>query len=410
MFVALFIYLAQPTIPLRTILKKSSQHYGVYLIYLIKKTQVILYLKTLEMFWLNWVKIHPKVILICSWLLFTTSLAGQMLELANLNGVPRISFEEFLAMLHSRDQDGPPGEGPDAKVLEFLRILDEYRLKCEEEGNYMEAGRAAKQLDTLKQQEEKRQGKALKARQIAERQDVQIAHNMQYSEFNQAWDRYLEEYDQMAQMYIQQMTERHAVMLREFQENLHKELMSKPPKFSKELLDWRRRQHMLAKQKQYSEAQKIKRVADVMEERERQKMDAGHRDVFERREAKLRSKQAGELSALLKRIDGRRKEHIKQRNLDSKRCIPFCWCQSVSLTFIVVNISDCCSGTGMYKLCLSRSSPWRHSAVYRTSKMSFLWVRAQRQVAIQLRDRDLRETNRHLHLSHKIDCAQLQCF
>ena len=49
-------------------------------------------------------------------------------------------------------------------------------------------------------------------------------------------------------------------------------------------------------------------------------MDAGLRDVFERKEAKLRSKQAAELSALLKRIDGRRKEHIKQRNLDSKRC------------------------------------------------------------------------------------------
>ena len=37
-------------------------------------------------------------------------------------------------------------------MLEFLRILDEYRLKCEEEGNYLEAERAARQLKTLRKQ------------------------------------------------------------------------------------------------------------------------------------------------------------------------------------------------------------------------------------------------------------------
>lgn len=49
------------------------------------------------------------------------------------------------------------------------------------------------------------------------------------------------------QMYIQQMTERHAQKLREFQEELHTELTKKPPKYSKELLDWRRREQLLAK-------------------------------------------------------------------------------------------------------------------------------------------------------------------
>ena len=37
-----------------------------------------------------------------------------------------------------------PMEGSDPKVIEFLRILEEYRVKCEEEGNYLEAGRAFK--------------------------------------------------------------------------------------------------------------------------------------------------------------------------------------------------------------------------------------------------------------------------
>ncbi len=41
--------------------------------------------------------------------------------------------------------------------------------------------------------------------------------------------------------------------------------------------------------------------------------------VCQIREAKFREKQQIELAALLKRIDGRRREHLKQRELDSKR-------------------------------------------------------------------------------------------
>ena len=206
-------------------------------------------------------------------------------------------------------------------IIPILPPLTRYRLKCEEESNYKEAERAHRQLENLRRQEEKRQRKALKARQIAERQDVQIAHNMQYAEFNNAWDKYMQEYDEMAQMYIQQMTEKHAIQLREYQEKLHKEMVRKPPKFSKELLEWRRRQHMLAKQKNYAEAQKIKRIADMMEDKERNRLDADCQSYFARKEAKFRQRQQAELTALLKRIDGRRKEHIAQRNLDSKRLL-----------------------------------------------------------------------------------------
>ena len=44
----------------------------------------------------------------------------------------KITFEDFLQLLEKGNKD-VPGEGPDPKVLEFLRILEEYRIKCEEE-------------------------------------------------------------------------------------------------------------------------------------------------------------------------------------------------------------------------------------------------------------------------------------
>ncbi|KAE8911332.1 hypothetical protein PF005_g12470 [Phytophthora fragariae] len=249
-----------------------------------------------------------------------------------------ISFDDFVSLIQNhvlRQQEleqelagggaGVGGDrlrpGPDPKVMEFIAILEEYRLKCEEDGNYLEAQRADSQLTALRRQEFKRQSKSLKARQIAERQDVQIAHNMQFNDFNQAWDQYMEEYDRMAQAYVKQMTEKHAADLAAFQDKLQQEILERPPKFSKELIEWRRRQHRLAQQKSYAEAQKIKQIADEVEADERAKMSEELRAVFARKEAKLRQQQQAELAALLKRIDGRRKEHLKQRNLDSKRLL-----------------------------------------------------------------------------------------
>jgi len=85
---------------------------------------------------------------------------------------------------------------------------------------------------------------------------------MQFAEFNAKWDEYLGGYDKMARSYIQKMTEKHEQALRDYQQELNEELKNKPPKFSRELLEWRKREHMLAKQKKYGEAMKIKKIAD----------------------------------------------------------------------------------------------------------------------------------------------------
>ena len=66
-----------------------------------------------------------------------------MLQDIDPDRVGTITFEQFVSLIHSY-AGGLPDEGPDPKVMEFLRILDEYRLKCEAEGNYLEAERATK--------------------------------------------------------------------------------------------------------------------------------------------------------------------------------------------------------------------------------------------------------------------------
>ena len=76
--------------------------------------------------------------------------AAEMLKESDPEMSGRLAFEDFLALLKKKDSETQAlGEGPDPKVIEFLHILDEYRVKCEDEGNYLEAGRAAKQASAV---------------------------------------------------------------------------------------------------------------------------------------------------------------------------------------------------------------------------------------------------------------------
>jgi TnpA family transposase len=51
----------------------------------------------------------------------------------------------------------------DSKVLDFLRLLEEYRRKCEEEGNYAEARKSRAKFDELLKKETIRQKNNIKA-------------------------------------------------------------------------------------------------------------------------------------------------------------------------------------------------------------------------------------------------------
>ena len=202
---------------------------------------------------------------------------------------------------------GPPlDEGPDHRVMDFLAVLQEYQLQCEQAGNYEEAARCSDQLVLLRAQEEGRRVQALKARHVAERASVATAQAQQFRDFNAQWDRYLSEYDAMATLYAQQMQEKHLAKLRAQQEALHTELVKKPVKFGREVLEWRSREAVLVKHHKYSEAARIKAVVEELERRERARIDEERLVVFSQREANFRAHQRAELEALLKRVETRR--------------------------------------------------------------------------------------------------------
>ena len=76
----------------------------------------------------------------------------------------------------------------------------------------------------------------------------------------------------------------------QFQDKIRHELRSRM-KFSKDLLELRDKESKLVKVKRYEEAEKIKMKADLLEEFERNKLEAEMQAVLQKKEAKLRHTQ-----------------------------------------------------------------------------------------------------------------------
>lgn len=84
-------------------------------------------------------------------------------------------------------------------------------------------------------------------------------------------------------------------------------------KFSRDLLELRDKESKLVKMKRYEEAEKVKLKADLLEQFERNKIEAEMAKVIEKKESQIRQKQQQALSALLKRIQRDRNEQLMHR-------------------------------------------------------------------------------------------------
>ena len=180
----------------------------------------------------------------------------------------------------------------------------------------------------------------MRSRQIAERLGVEEAHMLEFQQFNMIWDKKMSEYEDHSEELVEAMKERHEAELRDFQRRLMSKEMR--PKFSKDLLNLRRIQDTLAKQKEYvnsclsmkcqlliiailyvnnsyAEAHKIKLKADALEAWELEKWHNQRQQDLLLKESKFKHMKQQELIALQKRIQSGREEQKKQRHQDLER-------------------------------------------------------------------------------------------
>ena len=87
--------------------------------------------------------------------------------------------------------------------------MEEYRNKCEIEGNYQEAKKARGKFDELLRKETVRQKNNIRAAQEQELQNIEAAQKAQFLEFSQAWDNYMSDYEATAYLSLEKLKEKH---------------------------------------------------------------------------------------------------------------------------------------------------------------------------------------------------------
>lgn len=86
-----------------------------------------------------------------------------------------------------------------------MRLLEEYRRKCEEEGNYSEAKKSKSKFEELLKKETIRQKNNIRAAQEHELQNIEAAQKAQFLEFSQAWDNYMSDYEATAYLSLEKL-------------------------------------------------------------------------------------------------------------------------------------------------------------------------------------------------------------
>ena len=77
----------------------------------------------------------------------------------------------------------------------------------------------------------------------------------------------------------------------------------------------------MADQQRYQEAQQTKLVSDALEEKELSAMNSTTDTSLMRRERTMKKQHQAEMDVLMKRIESKRREYVKRRNVDCDRLL-----------------------------------------------------------------------------------------
>lgn len=89
----------------------------------------------------------------------------------------------------------------------------------------------------------------------------------------------MSDYEATAYLSLEKLKEKHMSEFQQFQDKIRHELRARM-KFSRDLLELRDKESKLVKVKRYEEAEKIKMKADLLEEFERNKLEAEMQSVL----------------------------------------------------------------------------------------------------------------------------------
>mmetsp|Transcript_40612 Transcript_40612/g.84996 ORF Transcript_40612/g.84996 Transcript_40612/m.84996 type:complete len:370 (+) Transcript_40612:247-1356(+) len=230
---------------------------------------------------------------------------------------------KLLSLEHKAGQENKEENEDDltSQKYHFLRLLHEYQTRCNAEGKYLLAKEFVEHELRLRKEEEERQVVEVKRKHNRNRSKISVAHTEQMEEFRETWDKFMDDFEQKSQDYVKEINDEHQRQLSSLRQSMTDSMNTKPIKWSRDLIQYRKRQQLMADQHRYHEAQQTKLAGDALEEKEREDVAFKLKSSLERRERTLKGQQQTEMDVLMKRIESKRREYARQSEEDCARLL-----------------------------------------------------------------------------------------
>jgi hypothetical protein len=227
-------------------------------------------------------------------------------------------------------------------------LLELIQKDYENEGKYIEAGQVQQNLKELIDQEITDRHSVFHSNQMRNSESLKNAHKEQQNAFSKGksektfkiiisvkvssskcifqimkkeWDKFEKEFETKSREALNSLRTNQEAKLQRYREKLNIKAKSKPPLWSKELKHWRKQEMILASEENYSEAAKVKEIADALELEEQKNIKNQSNSSCFRKESNMQKLHEAELQALTKRINAQRESNRKQREDDCKRLV-----------------------------------------------------------------------------------------
>eukprot|EP00347_Sterkiella_histriomuscorum_P007317 403349412 len=220
----------------------------------------------------------------------------------------------------NNQMDGNLGQNGQPTIQDYLISLNQSRQDYAVNDNYVGAELLLGQIQDIKLDAESRIRQALAQKQEREKAELEMQHAQEFENFTYQWDMEIKNIQELSSIQKEQMRQKHARELEELRMYLEQSisLQFKP---SPELLNLRKIQQTLSKQKNYTEAKKVQKVVKELEEKENEKYQAQRSEKISTQLAHMEHKHSLEQEALLKKINTQLKEKDKIRKVQQQEML-----------------------------------------------------------------------------------------
>lgn len=209
----------------------------------------------------------------------------------------------------------------DDEVHDYLRQLDELRQECERTGQFVKAQECINKMRDVNLRHAKKLEQRSHQANVDTKARLKEEHKLELLTFSRMWEEKIAQYDQNADQLVAELKGRHTRDFHEQEGILKVQLMNKRPRFSKKVMDLRAFLERCVQQRNYLEAEEIKKKLEVQEQYEIALFDEQLAVTFEKRIAVLKTQYIGELSAVEQKIKLGREEILAQRQIDFERLL-----------------------------------------------------------------------------------------